>query len=230
MGVTGATVGLLPPTINHVLLSQGDAALYNEELLTISIGLFLHCTIFGLVLIVCSFDPARVLNLHLLTTLLALTLIIAPLVFLIDPHVNYYMLNFFLEHESLEILIAIRVFRPRLCRNHPGYVLSGCFGALTCITTLLALNNKLRNHATDMVSWGAFISDGAVALAGCRLAYLWVKERKATHHVQKRMEVMRVQGLAGLGCIAHGMCSESKLKKYSQLQASLRWPSRPYSP
>ena len=88
-------LGLLPPTINIHLLTAGDAALYNTTLLTLSVGLALHGLVFGLIFLLRSFDVHRALDLHFLTIVFALTLLVAPLLFILDPHVNAPLLFFF---------------------------------------------------------------------------------------------------------------------------------------
>ena len=213
-------LGLLPPTINIHLLTAGDAALYNTTLLTLSVGLALHGLVFGLIFLLRSFDVHRALDLHFLTIVFALTLLVAPLLFILDPHVNAPLLFFFLQHEAVELLIAIRVLAPKVwCQRHPGLVLFSCWIALATVSTLVAFDDKIH-HAAEIVSWGAFVSDALIAVTGAFLVTRWIYQRRQTDCsdqissrnfttmaktiAKTRRRLLIAEGWTGLGFVVHG--------------------------
>lgn len=200
-----ASLGLLPPTNNKFLLKVGDAALYNPTFLTLSAGLFGHCFIFFIVFTLRSFSCARVLDLHFLVLLFAISLIIAPAMFLLNPNLNMPMLFFFLQHVAVECVIFIRVFDPRLCCYYPGRVLLACWTVLAVVSSVIAFNDMIYNRAVEIVSWCAFISDFLTAVAGILLVQKWrrQKKRNAVTSMQRGTQV-NAEALAGAGLFCHG--------------------------
>lgn len=218
MNVSSYTEGsLLPGTSNHWLKSFGDVSLYNGTLVLIATALFQHVAVFGLFFLLRGFSPKRVLDLHYLTIIFALTFLFAPLIFLLDRRIDGFKLDFFLEHEAIEVLIAIRVLAPTtFTMRRPGLVLLLCWTGLSVITTMVAFNEHYR-HGADIVAWGAFFSDCLLGVSGIVLIKRWFTrniERKVLFDAQvwtptPAQELRRrkegAEAMAGLGYVLHGM-------------------------
>lgn len=212
-GSTYSPLSLLPPTTNAILLKGGDLALYNATLLLAANALFQHAAVFGLVFLLRGFSAKRALDLHFLTIIFAVSFIAAPLIFLIDTHIDSVKIWFFLEHEAIEFLIAIRVLAPKkFVRRHAGLIVFLCWTALSIVSIVVIFNSKHR-HGADIIAWGAFASDSLISVAGATLIATWFRDREygkrsgeklsAPDKFRRRKEA--AEAMAGLGFTAHGL-------------------------
>jgi len=214
------SLSLLPPTKNPWLLTAGDLALYNETLLLSALGLFQHTLVFGVIFLLRGFSARRALDLHFLTILFALSFVFAPLIFILDYQIDAIKLFFFLEHEAIEYLIAIRVLAPATwVRERSGALLFACWMGITVVTVVVAFNPKYK-HGADVVAWAAFVSDFLVAVAGIVLVARWTVSlisRKAVRQAAgggyaQAMPVaerfakrkMAAEAMGGVGFMIHG--------------------------
>ncbi|KAF2137471.1 uncharacterized protein K452DRAFT_235752 [Aplosporella prunicola CBS 121167] len=200
---------LLPHTTNPWLLRGGDPSLYNAQLLLAATALFQHAAVFGLLFALRNFSAARALDLHFLTVVFASTFIAAPLLFLLDTHIDAPKLFFFLEHEAIEFLIAARVLLPsRLLYLYPGRLIALAWTALSAVSILIAFN-PFHHHAADIVAWGAFASDSLLAASGIALMLRWRTHHRhftpPSHvHGVLRRRVIAAEAFAGAGFALHG--------------------------
>ncbi|KAI7228330.1 hypothetical protein KC330_g7955, partial [Hortaea werneckii] len=192
----------LPPTTNDWLLRLGDLALYNPELLAIAIALFQHTFVFGLLFLLRAFSPKRALDLHYLTLIFALSFVALPLVFLFDRRIDEIKLLFFLEHEAVEYLIAIRVLAPPgFVAKWSGAIVLAAWCALVAITMPVVLDSRFR-HAADIVAWCAFFSDFLLGVSGIALVRRWAVDRsKMTGFALRKLQA---ESMAGLAFMCHG--------------------------
>src|ERR1700760_813435 len=131
---------LLPPNSNPILQASA-LALYNTPLILISTALLLHTSVFGTIFLLRGFSASRALDTQFLTIVFALSFPIAALIFLIDFQIDALKLLFFLEHEAIECVIALRVFLPKqVLVDHGGAVLMGCWAGL-CLLSILVVSN-----------------------------------------------------------------------------------------
>ncbi|GAB1740455.1 hypothetical protein NU219Hw_g5560t1 [Hortaea werneckii] len=192
----------LPPTTNTWLLRLGDLALYNPELLAIAIALFQHTLVFGTLFLLRAFSPKRALDLHYLTLIFALSFVALPLVFLFDRRIDEIKLLFFLEHEAVEYLIAVRVLAsPRFVAQWSGAILLAAWCGLVAITIPVVLDGRFR-HASDLVAWCAFVSDFLLGLSGIALVRRWALSRSRMMGFALRK--LRAEAMAGLAFMCHG--------------------------
>lgn len=199
------SINFLPPTTNHWLVASGPIALYNPTLVTIANALSQHAIIFGIFFALRGFSAKRVFDLHYIILLLALTLSLAGLVFLVDTALDNYKVFFLLEHEAVEGVLALRVLLPaKVCRNHPALILFFLWTGLCIISVIISLN-EFYGHAADLVAWGAFCTDFSIAIAGIKLVrkWYWLRPELATTSSIFRTKI-RAEALAGAGCIIHG--------------------------
>ncbi|KAI6901338.1 hypothetical protein KC318_g4671 [Hortaea werneckii] len=193
---------VLPPTTNDWLLRLGDLALYNPELLAIAVALFQHTFVFGLLFLLRAFSPKRALDLHYLTLIFALSFVALPLVFLFDRRIDEIKLLFFLEHEAVEYLIAIRVLAPPgFVAKWSGAIVLAAWCALVAITIPVVLDSRFR-HAADIVAWCAFVSDFLLGLSGIALVRRWAVSRSRITGFALRK--LRAEAMARLAFMCHG--------------------------
>lgn len=208
---------LLPASDNPWVGTLGDIALYNGTLVLIATALFQHIAVFGLFFVLRGFSSKRVLDLHYLTIIFALSFLLAPLIFLLDRRLDGFRLWFFLEHEAIEVLIAIRVLVPSsFTRRRAGLILLLCWTGLSIVTVVAAFNEHYH-HGADIVAWGAFISDCLLGLSGVALTKRWFMcdiERRVLFEAQLwtstpaqefRRRKEAAEAMAGLGYMLHGM-------------------------
>ncbi|KAI7162425.1 hypothetical protein KC349_g1994 [Hortaea werneckii] len=192
----------LPPTTNDWLLRLGDLALYNPELLAIAIALFQHTFVFGTLFLLRAFSPKRALDLHYLTLIFALSFVALPLVFLFDRRIDEIKLLFFLEHEAVEYLIAVRVLAPpSFVAKWSGAIVLAAWCTLVAITIPVVLDNRFR-HAADIVAWCAFVSDFLLGLSGIVLVRRWAVSRSRMMGFALRK--LQAEAMAGLAFMCHG--------------------------
>lgn len=213
MSNSSLTLSLLPPTSNPWILKFGDLALYNSTLLLAANALFQHAAVFGVLFLLRGFSSKRALDLHFLTIVFAATFIAAPLIFLVDTHIDSVKLWFFLEHEAIEYLIAIRVLAPiRFVQKHPGLIVLGCWTVLSIVSIIVSLNTQYK-HGADIVAWGAFTSDSILSMAGCVLTARWYQDREYGRCSGEKRNLMdsmlkrktAAEAMAGLGFMLHGL-------------------------
>ncbi|KAI7221912.1 hypothetical protein KC333_g1481 [Hortaea werneckii] len=192
----------LPPTSNNWLLRLGDLALYNPELFAIAIALFQHTFVFGTLFLLRAFSPKRALDLHYLTLIFALSFVALPLVFLFDRRIDEIKLLFFLEHEAVEYLIAVRVLAPPgFVAKWSGAIVLAAWCALVAITIPVVLDTRFR-HAADLVAWCAFVSDFLLGVSGIALVRRWAVSRSRMTGFALRK--LQAEAMAGLAFMCHG--------------------------
>ncbi|RMY73356.1 hypothetical protein D0863_03905 [Hortaea werneckii] len=192
----------LPPTTNEYLLRLGDLALYNPELFAVAIALFQHSLVFGTLFLLRAFSPKRALDLHYLTLIFALSFVALPLVFLFDRRIDEIKLLFFLEHEAVECLIAVRVLAPSgFVAKWSGAIVLVAWFALVAITIPVVLDNWFH-HAADIVAWCAFVSDSLLGLSGIALVRRWALRRSRLTGFALRK--LRAEAMAGVAFMCHG--------------------------
>ncbi|GAB1729863.1 hypothetical protein NU195Hw_g2246t1 [Hortaea werneckii] len=192
----------LPPTTNEYLLRLGDLALYNPEFFAVAIALFQHSLVFGILFLLRAFSPKRALDLHYLTLIFALSFVALPLVFLFDRRIDEIKLLFFLEHEAVEYLIAVRVLAsPGFVAKWSGAIVLVAWCALVAITIPVVLDNRFH-HAADIVAWCAFVSDFLLGLSGIALVRRWAMKRSRMTGFALRK--LRAEAMAGLAFMCHG--------------------------
>ncbi|RMY99285.1 hypothetical protein D0862_07190 [Hortaea werneckii] len=192
----------LPPTTNAWLLRLGDLALYNPELLAIAIALFQHTIVFGTLFLLRAFSPKRALDLHYLTLIFALSFVALPLVFLLDRRIDEIKLLFFLEHEAVEYLLAVRVLAPPgFVAKWSGAILLAAWCGLVAITIPVVLDGRF-GHAADLVAWCAFVSDFLLGLSGIALVRRWALSRSRMMGFALRK--LQAEAMAGLAFMCHG--------------------------
>ncbi|KAE9367064.1 hypothetical protein N431DRAFT_445743 [Stipitochalara longipes BDJ] len=200
---------LLPPTTNAWLSSpSGPALLYNPTLDLISFGLFQHGLVFGIAFLLRNFSAKGVANLHYLTFLLSLTLILAPLVFLLDQYIDAIKLFFFLEHEAIEYLIAALIWLPcSLIAERSGLVILCLWLGLSAATIVVSLND-FHHHGADLVAWMAFVSDLLLAISGLRLIHAWwIGRISKGNDLRSKVAVLqelRIKAMSGGAFFLHG--------------------------
>jgi hypothetical protein len=187
---------MLPPSTN-ALQVVSDPGLYNTPLILISEALLLHTSVFGIIFLLRGFSPTRTLDINFLTIVFALTFPIAAFIFIADININALKLLFLLDHEAIEVILALRIFllSKRVLVRSPGGVLLGCWLLLCAVSIVVAANPY--GHATDVVAWGAFLSDGLLAVAGSVLMARYFKARrliKIRWEEQKRDEMIEYWG------------------------------------
>ncbi|KAK7712775.1 hypothetical protein SLS57_007729 [Botryosphaeria dothidea] len=202
------------PTHNPELTGPyGMAKLYNPSLDNLAFGVLQHGFVFGFAFAFRWFQPRKVLDLYYLCALFSLSGIVAALIFLYDRNpITVVKFNFFLEHEAIEYLIALKVvLAPRLVARHPGWTLFLCWLALSLATIAVSLTDHYK-HGADIVIWGAFLSDAALTLAGTKLIHAWATHvevvepfSRRTREIRKRL--LRVDAMAGLAMVLHGACT-----------------------
>lgn len=191
----------LPPTSNWWITNLGDITLYNPELFAIAIALFQHTFGFGLLFLLRGFSPKRALDLHYLTLIFAFSFVALPLVFLFDRRISTVKLLFFLEHEAIEYLLAIRVLAPpALVARFSGAIVLAAWCSLVAITIPVVLDNRFH-HAADIVAWCAFVSDFLVGVSGLMLVRRWAISRSQTAYMLRKS---RAEAMAGLAFMLHG--------------------------
>ncbi|KAI7347558.1 hypothetical protein KC320_g7169 [Hortaea werneckii] len=192
----------LPPTTNEYLLRLGDLALYNPELFAVAIALFQHSLVFGILFLLRAFSPKRALDLHYLTLIFALSFVALPLVFLFDRRIDEIKLLFFLEHEAVEYLIAVRVLAPSgFVAKWSGAIVLVAWCALVAITIPVVLDNRFH-HAADIVAWCAFVSDFLLGVSGIALVRRWAMRRSRLTGFALRK--LRAEAMAGVAFMCHG--------------------------
>ncbi|KAI6838101.1 hypothetical protein KC315_g1107 [Hortaea werneckii] len=192
----------LPPTTNEWLLRLGDLALYNPELFAIAVALFQHNFVFGTLFLLRAFSPKRALDLYYLTLIFALSFVALPLVFLFDRRIDEVKLLFFLEHEAVEYLIAVRVLAPPgFVAKWSGAIVLAAWCALVAITIPVVLDSRFH-HAADVVAWCAFVSDSLLGLSGIALVRRWAVGRHRMNGFALRK--LRAEAMAGLAFMCHG--------------------------
>ncbi|KAI6795785.1 hypothetical protein KC361_g4810 [Hortaea werneckii] len=192
----------LPPTTNEWLLRLGDLALYNPELFAIAVAPFQHTFVFGTLFLLRAFPPKRALDLHYLTLIFALSFVALPLVFLFDRRIDEIKLLFFLEHEVVEYLIAVRVLAPPgFVAKWSGAIVLAAWCALVAITIPVVLDSRFH-HAADIVAWCAFVSDFLLGLSGIALVRRWVISRSRMTGLALRK--LRAEAMTGLAFMCHG--------------------------
>lgn len=205
-------LSLLPPTSNPWLLKGGDLALYNSTLLIAANSLFQHAFVFGFIFLLRGFSSKRATDLHFLSIVFALSFIAAPLIFLIDTKIDSIKLWFFLEHEAIEYLIAIRVLTPvRVLKYHAGLVVFLCWITLSIVSIVVILVPD--RHGADIIAWGALTSDGLISISGFVLIARWFRKGgfgKRSEEIMtsgdgfcRRKEA--AEAMAGLGFCMHGL-------------------------
>ncbi|EKG19979.1 hypothetical protein MPH_02709 [Macrophomina phaseolina MS6] len=202
------------PTHNPGLIGPyGTSRLYNQSFDNLAYGILQHGIVFGLAFGLRWFQPRKALDLYYLSTLFSLTAIAAAIVFLWDRNpITVLKFNFFLEHEAIEYLIAFKVvLAPRLVARHPGWTLLLCWMVLSLVTVAVSLTDHYK-HGADIVVWGAFSSDTALAAAGVKLVWTWATHKEVvepfsrrTREIRKRL--LRVDAMAGLAMVAHGVAT-----------------------
>ena len=219
----------LPTTQNHYIASLGEIALYNPTLLLAAAALLQHTAVFGILFFLRGFSPKKVLDLHCLTIVFALSFVAAPIVFLVDLRIDQTKLLFFLEHEAVKFLIAIRALAPRrFVAERSGAIVLVCWCGLVAVTIPVVWNEQIH-HAADIVAWSAFVSDFLIGTSELALAWRWRTRTPESSFVSRKM---RAEALAGLGFMPHG---ESKLNHIDLIEAeewqvSLQCQWDPYSP
>lgn len=162
--------------------------------------------IFGLLFLFRGFSPKRALDLHYLTLIFALTFVALPIVFLVDLRIDQIKLLFFLEHEAVEYLIAIRVLAPAaVVARRSGLIVLLCWFGLVAITVPVMLDQHFH-HAADIVAWCAFVSDFLVGISGLALVRRWLLSRPLTRFSLRKS---RAEAIAGLGFMLHGFITMS---------------------
>lgn len=201
-------MSFLPPTENPTLDAEGTPALYNAALYTITLGIFQHGVVFGILFLLRNFSSKRALDLHYLTLIFALSLVAGGLVFLVDQSLNAVKLFFFLEHEAVEFLIAIRVLAPEtFVQNFSGRIVLFCWTVLSIITIAVSFNQFYGTGAV-IVAWGAFISDLSVGISGGMLVWRWFTLQ--SRHTPSRFVQVKTaaEASAGVGFMLHGMLNQ----------------------
>lgn len=206
-------LSLLPPTTNPWLLQGGELTLYNPTLLLIANALFQHAAVSGLVFLLRGFSARRALDLHFLTIIFAVSFIAAPLIFLIDTHIDSVKLWFFLEHEAIEYLVAIRVLAPlRILQQYAGLLIFLCWTGLALVSMTVSLNAQ-HMHGADIIAWGAFTSDTLISISGAILIARWLQDREYGNHsdgeaglaIKAHRRKVVAEAMAGLGFCFHGL-------------------------
>ena len=119
-----------------------------------------------------------------------------------DLRIDQIKLLFFLEHEAVEFLIAIRVLAPAaFVARRSGLIVLLCWCALVTITVPLVLDEHFH-HAADIVAWSAFLSDFLVGISGITLIRRWTKSNQSVSRF--RLRKIRAEAMAGLGFVLHG--------------------------
>ncbi|TKA79831.1 hypothetical protein B0A55_02787 [Friedmanniomyces simplex] len=196
----------LPTTHNRWIAVAGDLALYNSTLLLVAAAILQHTAVFGILFFLRGFSPKRALDLHYLAIVFALSFIAAPIVFLVDLRIDQIKLLFFLEHEAVEFLIAIRVLAPAVfVARRSGLIVLVCWCALVAVTVPVVLDEHFH-HAADIVAWCAFLSDFLVGISGLALVRRWLVGRPASRFMARKM---RAEAMAGLGFMIHGFITIS---------------------
>ncbi|KAH7381764.1 hypothetical protein BKA64DRAFT_212822 [Cadophora sp. MPI-SDFR-AT-0126] len=201
-----ASINLLPPSTNPVLVASGPLALYNPTLILIATALSQHSIIFGIFFLLRGFSAKRVFDIHYLTFLQVLSLSLTGLIFLIDPAFDNFKVFFFLDHEAIEAVLALRILLPvKTCREYAGFILFCLWGAL-CTTSVAVSLSGFYSHGADIIAWGAFCSDFMLGISGVVLIKRWFELRPRLGHVSPTLRMKAVaEGLAGFGFVLHGM-------------------------
>jgi hypothetical protein len=196
---------LIPPTTNPWILKAGPLALYNPTLIIISTAISQHVILFGILFLFRGFSARRVFDLHYVTIIIALTLSLAGLVFLVDPALDNYKIFFLLEHEAAEVVLTLRVLLPpRISRDYAGLILFCCWSGLATVSIIVALSS-LYGHGADLVAWGAFVTDFFLGISGCELIRRWYVARPKLASASPILRAkVRAEALAGAGFILHG--------------------------
>jgi len=191
----------LPSTHNEWITAAGDLVLYNTDLFAAAIALLQHSIVFGILFLLRGFSPKRALDLHYLTIIFAISFVGATLVFLLDTQIDEVKLLFFLEHEAVEFLIAIRVLAPTaFVARRSGLIVLLAWCGLTIVTMPVVLNQHFH-HAADIVAWCAFVSDFLVGLSGLVLIRRWAIAHSASRFGLRKV---RAEAMAGLAFSLHG--------------------------
>lgn len=200
-----ASINLLPPSTNPVLVASGPLALYNPTLILIATALSQHSIIFGIFFLLRGFSAKRVFDIHYLTFLQVLSLSLTGLIFLIDPAFDNFKVFFFLDHEAIEAVLALRILLPvKTCREYAGFILFCLWGAL-CTTSVAVSLSGFYSHGADIIAWGAFCSDFMLGISGVVLIKRWFELRPRLGHVSPTLRMKAVaEGLAGFGFVLHG--------------------------
>ncbi|KAH7348601.1 hypothetical protein BKA65DRAFT_594398 [Rhexocercosporidium sp. MPI-PUGE-AT-0058] len=203
-----ASINLLPPSTNPALVVSGPLALYNPTLILIATALSQNGIIFGIFFLLRGFSAKRVFDTHYLTFLLTIALTLTGLVFLIDPAFDSFKVFFFLDHEAIEVALALRILLPvKTCREYAGLILFCLWGALCTLSVAVSLSD-FYSHGADIVAWGAFCSDFMLGVSGVVLIKRWFDLRPRLSHVSPTLREKAVaEGLAGMGFILHGFSS-----------------------
>jgi hypothetical protein len=165
-----------------------------------------------------GFSSKRLLDLHFLTIAFALTMIAAPFVFLVDLEVDRLKLLFFLEHEAVEILIAVRVLAPTmLVANHSGAIVF----LLYCLLVALSVPVVMReffSHPADIVAWGAFTSDFLLGISGLTQVLRWIRRgRKNMDLSAMARKKYQAEAVSGVGFMCHGTSVHTLLPSIHRL-------------
>ncbi|KAK4550838.1 hypothetical protein LTR36_000418 [Oleoguttula mirabilis] len=196
----------LPRTHNRWLAIAGDVALYNTDLLATAIALFQHTAVFGTLFLLRGFSPKRALDLHYLTIVFALSFVALPLVFLFDLRIDEVKLLFFLEHEAVEYLIAIRVLAPaKFVARNSGLIVLLSWCGLVLLTIPVVLDHHFH-HSADVVAWCAFTSDFLLGISGLTLVRRWAVSHPLTRFTLRKS---RAEAMAGVAFMLHGFVTMS---------------------
>lgn len=202
------SASMLPPTDNTALLSS-TLSLYNPTLFLASSALFQHTGALAFVFLLRGFCTKRVLDIHFLTIVFAVSMILAPFVFLINTELNRIKVLFFLEHEAIEVLIAARVMLPAdLVARKPGLIILLLYSGLFCMSLPVIMHDFFSQSAM-VVAWGAFLSDFLLGTSGLFLIKRWITKKRDVSSravTQKR----QAEALAGLGFMLHGEYSQGR--------------------
>ena len=195
-------ISMLPPTDNKPLLSS-TMALNNPTVFLVSSALFQHTATLAFIFLLRGFSTKRVFDIHFLTVVFAVTMILVPLVFLLYTELSRTKLLFFLEHEAIEVLIAARVLLPtELIARRPGLIILVLYSVLFAMSLPLVMHDFF-SHGALFVAWGAFCSDFLLATSGVTMIKRWLtirREGSSRAVIQKH----QAEALAGLGFILHG--------------------------
>lgn len=191
----------LPETTNPYLLAGGSATLYNSIFLLASQAVLQHFLVFGIAALLRGYSFKRLLDLHYLTLLVALSIAAGPAVFLLYPEFGQLKLLFFLEHEAIEFLIFVRVVAPpHIVKRFSGLIMFVAWTVLFMVTVVVVLD-QFHHSAAMLAAWGAFSSDLAMGVAGIVLVKRWMTSTSRSNFGARRIQA---EGLAGIGYMAHG--------------------------
>ena len=192
----------LPPTDNRWIL-ESAVSLYTPTLFSASQALFQHTLVLAVLFLLRGFSSKRLLDLHFLTIGFATTMIVAPFIFLIDVKVGRLKLLFFLEHEAVEVLIAVRVLAPsQIVARRPGLLIFLLYSLLVGLSIFVVVDDFF-SHSADVVAWGAFTSDFLLGLSGIFMIKRWMESRKRELSKAARKK-QQAEAVTGRRFMLHG--------------------------